>query len=278
MNTVLVIRHPHPAQLDLSHLPDNIGKGMLYRGCTLRFAVPQNFRLPEACQHHLWQQQADCLVLPDVPFAHFRLIVSDMDATFTQTESLDQIAASAGLRDTIAPITAASMNGEIDFAQSLRQRTAAFAGLPVSILEQVYRTQMPLTAGALDLLAQCRADDIDFILISGGYDFFTERLRHKFGLTAAHANHAHIADGQLTGTLREPILDAQAKAQLLESHRLNRQLSREHVLAIGDGANDIPMLQSAGIGIAFHAHANVMQAADACIRFGGLDAVRDCFR
>lgn len=278
MNTVLVIRHPKPAQLDLSQLPSDIGKGMLYRGRTLRFAVPQHFRLPEACQQHLWQQQADWFILPDVPFSHFRLIISDMDATLTQTESLDQIAAAAALSQHIAPITNAAMNGQIDFAQSLRQRTAHFAGLPLSLLQQVYQNHMPLTSGAPELLDECRHAKIDFVLISGGYDFFTDQFRRELKLTAAHANHAHIENGQLTGTLAEPILDTDTKAQLLTQHRCQRQLPPDQVLAIGDGANDIPMLQAAGIGFAFHARAAVEQAADACIRFGGLDTVRDCFR
>lgn len=278
MNTVFVIHHPQPAQLNLTSLPDHIGKGMLYRSRTLRFAVPQGFRPPEACIQALQQQQADWAVLPDVRFDHFRLIVSDMDATLIATESLDEIAAAAGLLPHIAPITQAAMNGEIDFTQALRQRIQLFAGLPVSLLETIWHERMPLNEGALNLLAECRQSGADVLLASGGLTFFTDRLRQHLGLAAAHGNTALIHNHHLTGQLAEPILDAHAKAQLLEQHRLQRGLTRDQVLAIGDGANDIPMLQTAGVGIAFRAKIRVAQEADACIQFGALDAVRDLFR
>lgn len=243
----------------------------------MRFIVEEGFSLSEADVALLGSRQIDYAVLPDMNFDELGLIVSDMDSTLITIECIDEIAAGAGLKDKVAEITGRSMRGELDFEQSLRSRVALLAGLDERILADVYENVLKLSPGAEFLLDECKRHNVKFLLVSGGFTFFTERLQQRLGFEYQHANVLEIENGRLTGRLKGRIIDAQAKAALLREYRSRLGLQPHQVLAVGDGANDIPMLKEAGIGVAYRAKPKAQAAADACINFGGLERVRGLF-
>lgn len=244
----------------------------------MRFIVEEGFSLSEADVALLGSRQIDYAVLPDMNFDELGLIVSDMDSTLITIECIDEIAAGAGLKDKVAEITGRSMRGELDFEQSLRSRVALLAGLDERILADVYENVLKLSPGAEFLLDECKRHNVKFLLVSGGFTFFTERLQQRLGFEYQHANVLEIENGRLTGRLKGRIIDAQAKAALLREYRSRLGLQPHQVLAVGDGANDIPMLKEAGIGVAYRAKPKARAVADACINFGGLERVRGLFR
>lgn len=243
----------------------------------MRFLVEEGFSLSEKDAALLGSRQIDHAVLPDMDFGELGLIVSDMDSTLITIECVDEIAAGVGLKDKVAEITERSMRGELDFEQSLRSRVALLAGLDEQILADVYENVLKLSPGAEFLLDECKRHDVKFLLVSGGFTFFTERLQQRLGFEYQHANVLEIENGRLTGRLKGRIIDAQAKADLLREYRSRLGLQPHQVLAMGDGANDIPMLKEAGIGVAYRAKPKARAAADACINFGGLERVRGLF-
>jgi len=210
-------------------------------------------------------------------FADFGLIVSDMDSTLITIECIDEIADRLGVKEQVAAITERSMAGELDFAASLRERVALLEGLPERELEAVYNEKVALTPGARELLAACRQHGLRFMLVSGGFTFFTERLKEDLGLDYAFANTLEVIDGKLTGKLSGDIVDAAAKARLLIEVREQLNLKPEQVIAMGDGANDLVMLAEAGVGVAFRAKPVVRRQADVAINHVGLDGVRHLF-
>lgn len=209
--------------------------------------------------------------------ADFGLVAFDMDSTLITVETLDEIADLAGLKDQIAPITAAAMRGEIDFTVSLTRRLALFTGLDIALLQRVYDERVRLTPGAEHLIAELKRLGIKTLLVSGGFEFFTQRLQARLEMDYAACNRIEIVDGRLTGRLTGEILDAPGKAVWLEKIRLDLGLEREQVIAIGDGANDIPMLKSAGMGIAFNAKPLVRSQASYAVDEPRLDAVLGLF-
>lgn len=211
-------------------------------------------------------------------FADFGLVVSDMDSTLITIECIDEIAAMQGIKDQVAAITARAMQGELDFAQSLRERVALLAGLPERALEDVWRQRLQLSPGARELVAACQENGVRFMLVSGGFTFFTDRLQAELGLDWAYANRLEVVNGHLTGRVDSDIVDAEAKRRLLMDKRQQLGLDADRVIAIGDGANDLPMLAEAGVGIATHAKPRVRAAADVAIDHCGLDAVYRMFR
>ena len=271
--TVLVLQHPDIANCDLSGLPSP----HFLSATVARIPVDEGFTLSEQTAAALAVQQIDYAVLPDKPFGGLGLIVSDMDSTLITIECIDEIAAGVGLKEKVAEITERSMRGEMDFAQSLTERVALLEGLDENVLQSVYDNVLKLSPGAEYLIAECKRHGVKFLLVSGGFTFFTERLQQQLGLDYAYANVLETADGKLTGKLKGRMIDAQAKADLLRQHREELGLSVGQVLAVGDGANDIPMLQEAGIGVAYHAKPKTEQHADVAIRFNGLEALRGLF-
>ena len=271
--TVLVLQHPDIARCDLSGLPN----ADLVSATVVRIKVDAGFSLSEQATAALAAQQIDYAVLPDRNFADLGLIVSDMDSTLITIECIDEIAAGVGLKDKVAEITERSMRGEMDFAQSLTERVALLEGLDEGVLQSVYDNVLKLSPGAEYLITECKRHDVKFLLVSGGFTFFTDRLQQQLGIDYAYANVLEIVDGKLTGKLKGRMIDAQAKADLLRQHQEALGLTPEQVLAVGDGANDIPMLQAAGIGVAYHAKPKTEQHADVAVRFNGLEALRGLF-
>ena len=271
--TVLVLQHPDIARCDLTGLPN----ADLVSASVARIKVDAGFSLSEQAAAALAAQQIDYAVLPDRNFADLGLIVSDMDSTLITIECIDEIAAGVGLKDKVAEITERSMRGEMDFAQSLTERVALLEGLDEGVLQSVYDNILKLSPGAEYLIAECKRHDVKFLLVSGGFTFFTDRLQQQLGIDYAYANVLEIVDGKLTGKLKGRMIDAQAKADLLRQHQEALGLTPEQVLAVGDGANDIPMLQAAGIGVAYHAKPKTEQHADVAVRFNGLEALRGLF-
>jgi phosphoserine phosphatase len=205
------------------------------------------------------------------------LVAMDMDSTLITIECIDEIADMQGIKPQIAAITAATMCGEIDFTESLRRRVALLAGLQETALERVYAERLQLSPGAEAMLAGMRREGIKSVLVSGGFRFFTERLKSRLGLDFTLANELEAEGGKLTGRIRGDIVDAQAKAREIGRLRAELGLGREQVIAIGDGANDLPMLLDAGVSIAYRAKPVVRAAATHAIDYNGMDAVLNLF-
>lgn len=201
-----------------------------------------------------------------------RLVVMDMDSTLIQAEVIDELARLAGVGREVARITERAMNGELDFCGSLRERVALLKGVSADALEAVYRS-VPLTPGASNLVQILKRLGFKTAVISGGFRFFTERLKNDLGLDYAFANQLEIADGRVTGELAGPIVDGERKAQLLEQIAGEEGIALDQVIAIGDGANDLPMLGRAGLGIAFNAKARVREQAEFHLSQQGLDSI-----
>ncbi len=202
-----------------------------------------------------------------------KLLVSDMDSTLIHQECIDELADVVGLKPKVAAITERAMNGELDFKAALRERVALLKGLPEAALVDVYTARITLMEGARTLTQTMRARGAYCLLVSGGFTFFTTRVREALGFHADDANRLDIADGKLTGQVIDPILDKDSKrASLLaacEEHGIPLSAS----LAVGDGANDLPMLLAAGLGVAYHAKPMVQAQARHRLNHSNLSAL-----
>ena len=198
-----------------------------------------------------------------------KLLIADMDSTIITCECLDELADRAGLKPRIAAITERAMRGEIAFVPALRERVSLLKGLPLAALARTYDERVRLTPGAKVLVATMKAHGARTVLVSGGFSYFTSRVREAAGFDADQAN-VLIDDGKaLTGEVREPVLGREAKLATLQSQGVDPH----DVLAVGDGANDLDMIRAAGLGVAFHAKPVVAEAAQARIDHGDLRAL-----
>ena len=201
-----------------------------------------------------------------------RLVAFDMDSTLIAAEVIDELAKEAGVGREVAAITASAMRGEIDFKESLRRRLRQLRGLPASTLANV-ADRIPLNEGAERLITNLKRFGYTIAIISGGFTYFGYRLKERLGIDYVFANELEIADGKLTGEVVGDIVDAAKKAEILRMIAAKEHLSLAQVVAVGDGANDLPMLGIAGLGIAYHAKPVVKQGAGQAISTLGLDSI-----
>ena len=218
----------------------------------------------------------NCIAAPR-PLASYRLAVMDMDSTLITIECIDEIADMLGIKPQVAAITESAMRGEIAYPESLRRRVALLKGLDESALERVYQERLRLSPGAERMLAQCKAAGLKTLLVSGGFTFFTERLKTRLGLDFTHSNLLGIEQGKLTGMVFGPIVDAEEKARMLLATCAQLGCTPSETIAMGDGANDLKMMAVAGLSVAYHAKPVVREQAMTAISHHGLDAVLDFF-
>ena len=203
---------------------------------------------------------------------HRRLVAFDMDSTLIQTEVIDELAKAAGVGEAVSAITESAMRGELDFTESLRQRLALLKGLDVSVMEGIAE-RLPLTEGAERLLSTLKRLGYKTAIISGGFTYFGKYLQEKLGVDYMFANELEIEDGKLTGNVVGDVVDGEKKAACLRMIAEEEEISLNQVVAVGDGANDLPMLRLAGLGIAFRAKPLVKQHARHALSTVGLDGI-----
>jgi phosphoserine phosphatase len=220
---------------------------------------------------------------PPLQLSAFRLIAFDMDSTLINIECVDEIAAAAGRKDEVAAITEAAMRGEItDYKDSLRRRVALLAGVPESALRQVYEQRLQLNPGVEAFVQACREAGLKTLLVSGGFTYFSERIRHRLKLDFARANSLGVFNGRLTGTLFDrpwgDICDGAEKRRVVLEVCELMGIDTAQAIAVGDGANDLPMMSVAGLSIAFHGKPAVREQAMISIEQGGMERALEVLR
>ena len=244
---------------------------------------PQAFRLrdvvanPAVAEYCLARSLDYGYVPPGRKLADMRLFVTDMDSTLITIECIDEIADMQGLKPQVAAITESAMRGEIDFCESLRRRVGLLAGLDESALQRVYDERLALSPGAERLMVRLREAGVRTMLVSGGFTFFTERIKARLGFDHAHSNVLEIEDGRLTGRVLGSIVDGDAKRAHLLQARSELGAGRTQVIAAGDGANDLKMLAEAEVNVAYRAKPVVRAQAAYALNFVGLDGILNLF-
>ena len=244
-------------------------------------AIDLPFELPPGANSAIFVESLRAAISPapvDVvvqPLKHRkkRLFVTDMDSTMIGQECIDELADFVGMKAHVAAITERAMQGEIEFAPALRERVALLKGLPASTIDEVIGKRITFTPGGHTLVATMRKHSAHTCLVSGGFTLFTEKIAAALGFNEQRANELVVADGKLTGEVVEPILGRAAKLAALQTLTARLGLAPEETLAAGDGANDIPMIEAAGLGVAFRAKPAVAEAAAARIDHGDLTAL-----
>ena len=212
------------------------------------------------------------IAMPPMKLSDFKVIAFDMDSTLINIECIDEIAAAVGKKAEVAAITEAAMRGEIaDFKESLRRRLALLAGTPASALDEVYRERLRLNPGAEALVAAAREAGLKTLLVSGGFTHFADRVCERLGMDRAKSNVLEIVDGKLTGRVVGEIVDGEEKRRQLLAMCADVGCSPQQAIAVGDGANDLPMMGEAGLSVAYHAKPKVREQAMVAIDEGGLD-------
>ena len=233
-------------------------------------AVPA---LTDALRAALAGEPIDVAVLAHDQHRRKRLFLADMDSTMIEQECIDELADMVGLKPQVAEITERAMRGEIAFEPALRERVTLLKGLSVHVIDGLIRDAIRLTPGGRTLVATMRAHGAVTCLVSGGFTLFTGPIGATLGFDETRANRLAVADGHLTGAVEEPIVGAEAKRATVLELRERLSLSPADTLAVGDGANDLPMLAEAGLGVAFRAKRKVAQAARVRIEHGDLTAL-----
>jgi phosphoserine phosphatase len=216
-------------------------------------------------------------VPPGRKLSDFKLLAMDMDSTLITIECIDEIADMQGLKPQVAEITEAAMRGEIAFRESLTRRVALLRGLDASALQRVYDERLRLSPGAEPMLAAVKAAGLKTLLVSGGFTYFTDRIRQRAGLDYAHSNVLEIEDGKLTGRVAGAIVDAEEKKCMVERVCAEIGISPQQAIVMGDGANDLAMMKIAGMAVAFRAKPVVRAQAHVALNFVGLDGILALF-
>jgi phosphoserine phosphatase len=216
----------------------------------------------------------DCAWLPATPkLADFKLLAMDMDSTLITIECIDEIADMQGLKPQVSEITEAAMRGELEFNESLTRRVALLKGLDASALQRVYDERLQLSPGVETMLAAVKAAGIKTLLVSGGFTFFTDRMKATLGLNYAHSNELEIIDGKLTGKVLGGIVNADEKKHTVERVCAELNIAASQAIVMGDGANDLSMMSIAGLSVAFRAKPVVREKASVALNFVGLDGI-----
>jgi phosphoserine phosphatase len=215
--------------------------------------------------------------------SHFKLAAFDMDSTLINIECVDEIADAAGRKAEVAAITEAAMRGEItDYKDSLRRRVALLRGVPVSAMEQVYTQRLQLNPGAQQLTQAFKSAGMKLLLVSGGFTFFTDRIKDRLQMDWARSNLLEVADGKLTGRMVDQawgdICDGAEKRKMLLETCAHMGIDASQTIAVGDGANDLPMMGAAGLSVAYHAKPTVRAQAMVAINSGGFERVLSLFQ
>lgn len=240
----------------------------------VRFTLVASNELSDSLRQSLHNEQLDWAIVPaGRSLKDFKLVVFDMDSTLINIECIDELADFAGRKAEVSAITEAAMRGELDYRESLQKRVAILEGLNAQVLARVFSERLLLNPGARELLEALQAANIHTALLSGGFTYFTERLRIELGLDFATSNELEIVSGKLTGKVVGEIVDAQAKADMLISLSKEFGLSQDQVMAVGDGANDLLMMAEAGTSVAYHAKPATQAKATHAINHGGLDSI-----
>lgn len=205
--------------------------------------------------------------------ADFKLVAMDMDSTLITIECIDEIADMQGLKPQVAAITEAAMRGQLDFAESLERRVALLRGLDISALERVYEERVAISMGGEAMLAGVKAAGLKTLLVSGGFTFFTDRIKERLGLDYAFGNTLETKDGKLTGRVTGIIVDAEEKCRTVERVCAHMGINPRQAIVMGDGANDLKMMWIAGLSVAFRAKPVVRGQADVALNFSGLDGL-----
>ncbi|MBF9059173.1 phosphoserine phosphatase SerB [Rhodobacterales bacterium HKCCSP123] len=277
MFTITLITNPamilEPALV--RSLRDAMGGGdavWLDPNCAAEFEVGKLPRNLDDIRESLGAEGTDLIAQPSAD-RRKRLLLADMDSTMIQQECIDELAAAAGIGAQVAAITARAMNGELDFEAALTERVALLKGLPEATIAEVLATRITMMPGGATLVATMRAHGAHAALVSGGFTAFTEAVAAQLGFDEHRANTLLVEGGTLTGTVAQPILGREAKVAALEDLTARLGLTDDDVLAIGDGANDLGMLQRAGLGVAVHAKPVVQAQAAHAINHGDLTAL-----
>jgi len=274
---ILVVQGPDATSLRATALAEMCG------AASLETVGPAAWRLRGAQQRagiDAWCEahRLDHAWVPeDRRFADLKLLAMDMDSTLITIECIDELGSYLNLKDQISSITAQAMRGEIDYPESLRKRVALLAGLHEDVLEDVYEEKLRLSPGAETLVAACRNQGIRLLLVSGGFSFFTERLKQRLALDETLSNMLEIDNGKLTGRVLGSIVDAGAKAAKFRQFAQRLGATRAQTVAIGDGANDLTMMAEAGVSVAYRAKPVVRAKATHSLNFAGLDGVLNLF-
>ncbi len=274
----LIIQHPQLADGAIAAFAQSLGRAaarrtpMLAEWHDVDAARETVTALAEA------QRVDAALMPPDARLADYRLIVFDMDSTLITIECIDEIADYAGRKAEVAAITEAAMRGEItDFNESLRRRVALLAGLSEDVLQRVYDERLRLSPGVEPLLAGAHATGLKVLLVSGGFEFFTSRLRTRLNLDFTRSNTLGIHDGKLTGQVLGEIVNADVKRRIVEETCAQLGCSPQQAIVVGDGANDLKMMGIAGLSVAYRAKPIVRAQTTQAINHCGLDAILNWF-
>lgn len=276
----LIIQGQDVSTPDLKRLYVIAEASGIERIADMAFRLPDaNIRRRDAVAAHCESSHLDFAFVPiRRHWADLKLIAMDMDSTLINIECLDEIAGFAGKKDEVSAITEAAMRGEIaDWKESFRRRVAMLEGLDASVMERVWKEKLRLNDGAVELIAHAKAAGIQLMLVSGGFTFFTDRLKAQLGLDYAYSNTVEIIDGTFTGQVLGDLVDGEAKAGHVARMIAELGISKDQAIAIGDGANDLPMMREAGIGIAFHAKPVVRAQATYAVSHVGLDGIVNLF-